>query len=128
MRAVMMIRAQNLGCGQLAGLIHTQTGFVAVTIVLLISALIGFTRLSAEVGTWHALKRQNQTAADAAALSTAFEYAGNIETGVATNPSAAATSTAVSNQFDTAAPNTVLYQAVEIDTPTGGFRAQGGGQ
>src|SRR5205807_10159358 len=53
------------------------------------------------------LKRQNQTAVDAAALTAAFEYAGQIVTGVATTPSAAATTTAGSNQFNTSAPNTV---------------------
>jgi hypothetical protein len=38
-----------------------------------ISALIGFTGLGVETGLWYAMKRQNQSAADVAALSGAFE-------------------------------------------------------
>src|SRR5437763_9184156 len=38
-----------------------------------ITALIGFTGLAVETGLWYALKRQNQSAADVAALSGAFE-------------------------------------------------------
>jgi hypothetical protein len=38
-----------------------------------ITALIGFTGLGVETGLWYAMKRQNQSAADVAALSGAFE-------------------------------------------------------
>jgi hypothetical protein len=40
-----------------------------------ITALIGFTGLGVETGLWYAIKRQNQSAADFAALSGAFELA-----------------------------------------------------
>jgi hypothetical protein len=39
----------------------------------MIAALIGFTGLGVETGLWYAIKRQNQSAADVAALSGAFE-------------------------------------------------------
>jgi len=97
----------NRGWEELTQLLRANDGFVAVMVAVLIFALIGVAGLATEVGMWYALKRQNQTAADASALTAAFEYAGQIATGVSTNPSAAATSTASSNQFNTAAPNTV---------------------
>jgi Flp pilus assembly protein TadG len=108
----MMIRVPIHGREKLAQLLCSQEGFVAVMMALVISALIGVAGLATETGMWYALKRQNQTAADAAALTAAFEYAGQIVTGVTTSPSAAATSTAASNQFNTAAPNTVT-----VNTP-----------
>ena len=104
----MTIRSPIPGREQLAKLRSAQEGFVAVMVALLIAALIGVAGLAAEAVMWYALKRQNQTATDAAALTAAFEYAGRIVTGVTTNsPSAAATSTASNNQFNTATPNTV---------------------
>ncbi len=101
------------GREQLAKLQSAQEGFVAVMVAFLIAAIIGVAGLATEAGMWYALKRQNQTATDAAALTAAFEYAGRIVTGVSTNnPSAAATSTASNNQFNTATPNTVT-----VNTP-----------
>src|ERR1700738_1270470 len=112
-RPAMTIRSPIPGREQLAKLRSAQEGFVAVMVALLIAALIGVAGLAAEAGMWYALKRQNQTATDAAALTAAFEYAGRIVTGVTTNsPSAAATSTASNNQFNTATPNTVT-----VNTP-----------
>jgi Flp pilus assembly protein TadG len=108
----MTIRVPIRGREKLAQLLCAQEGFVAVMMALVISALIGVAGLATETGMWYALKRQNQTAADAAALTAAFEYAGQIVTGVTTSPSAAATSTAASNQFSTSAPN-----AVAVNTP-----------
>ena len=112
-RPAQTIRSPMPGREQLAKLLSAQEGFVAVMVALLIAALIGVAGLATEAGMWYALKRQNQTATDAAALTAAFEYAGRIVTGVTTNsPSAAATSTASNNQFNTATPNTVT-----VNTP-----------
>jgi hypothetical protein len=86
----MTIEPPIRGREKLTQLLRTTDGFVAVMMALVISALIGVAGLAAEVSMWYALKRQNQTAADASALTAAFEYAGQIETGVSTNPSAAA--------------------------------------
>lgn len=48
-------------------------GGVLVLSAVLISALVGFTGLAVDVGSWYGAKRDIQTAADAAALSAAFE-------------------------------------------------------
>jgi hypothetical protein len=91
---------------------QNEEGFIAVMVAMAISALIGVAGLATEAGMWYALKRQNQTATDAAAVSAAFEYAGHITTGATTDPSGAASATATSNQFNTTAPNTVA-----VNTP-----------
>src|SRR5438105_12333561 len=52
----------------------SKTGGATLPLVALsLSALIGFTGLGVETGLWYAVKRQNQSAADVAALSGAFE-------------------------------------------------------
>jgi Flp pilus assembly protein TadG len=48
-------------------------GATLVLVALMLSALIGFTGLGVETGLWYAIKRQNQSAADVAALSGTFE-------------------------------------------------------
>ena len=48
-------------------------GFTLVLVALVLSALMGLTGLGVETGFWYAIKRQNQSAADVAALSGAFE-------------------------------------------------------
>jgi hypothetical protein len=51
-----------------------ETGGATLPLVALsLSALIGFTGLGVETGLWYAMKRQNQSAADVAALSGALE-------------------------------------------------------
>ena len=44
-----------------------------VLVAMTILALIGFASLGAETGLWYAIKRQNQSAADAGAISAAYE-------------------------------------------------------
>jgi Putative Flp pilus-assembly TadE/G-like len=51
------------------------SGVTLVLVALTISALIGFVGLGVETGLWYTIKRQNQTAADFAALSGAYEIA-----------------------------------------------------
>src|SRR5207245_4233742 len=50
-------------------------GYTAVVLALTSSVLIGFSALGVETGLWYAIKRQNQSAADVAALSGAMEVA-----------------------------------------------------
>jgi hypothetical protein len=50
-------------------------GATVALVAAAISSLIGFTGLGVESGLWYAIKRQNQSAADFAALSGAFELA-----------------------------------------------------
>ena len=54
-------------------LLRDTRGVTLVLIALTLSALMGFTALGVETGQWYAIKRQNQTAADMAAISGAFE-------------------------------------------------------
>jgi hypothetical protein len=63
---------------------------VAVAVAILLPVLIGFAGLGVEVGMWFWIQRQNQSAADAAAISAGLEYAAQIQRGVAIDPAAAA--------------------------------------
>jgi Flp pilus assembly protein TadG len=97
-----------------------RTGAVAVAVAVLLPVLIGFAGLGIEVGLWFAVQRQNQSAADAAAISAALEYAAHIESGVPTDPTAAATTTANYNLFSTNQPNTLTIY------PCYGYSSVGG--
>jgi hypothetical protein len=52
---------------------HDTRGVTLVLVALMIPVLIGFAALGVETGLWYTIKRQNQTAADFAALSGAYE-------------------------------------------------------
>jgi Flp pilus assembly protein TadG len=78
-----------------------RRGAVAVAVAVLLPVLIGFAGIGIEVGLWFAVQRQNQSAADAAAISAGLEYAAQIESGVPTDPTAAATTAANCNLFST---------------------------
>jgi len=52
---------------------HDTRGVTLVLVALTISALIGFVGLGVETGLWYTIKRQDQTAADFAAISGAYE-------------------------------------------------------
>jgi hypothetical protein len=54
-------------------LVRDTRGVTLALVAAAVSALIGFTGLGVETGLWYAMKRQNQSAADVAALSGAFE-------------------------------------------------------
>lgn len=79
-----------------------RCGVVAVAVAVLFPVLIGFAGIGVEIGLWFAIQRQNQSAADAAAISAALEYAAQIESGVATNPTGAAATSAGYNLFSNA--------------------------
>jgi Flp pilus assembly protein TadG len=76
-----------------------RRGVVGVALAVLLPVLFGFAGIGIEVGLWFAIQRQNQSAADAAAISAGLEYAAQIESGVTTNPAGAATTTAGYNLF-----------------------------
>jgi Flp pilus assembly protein TadG len=48
---------------------HDQCGASATMVAITLPALIGFGALAAETGLWYTIKIQNQSAADAAAIS-----------------------------------------------------------
>jgi hypothetical protein len=56
-------------------LLRETQGTTIVLVALAFTALIGFVALGVETGLWYAIKRQDQSAADAAALSGAYERA-----------------------------------------------------
>jgi Flp pilus assembly protein TadG len=56
-------------------LLRDRRGVSAVFVALAATVLIGFVALGAEAGLWYAIKRQDQSAADAAAISGAYEVA-----------------------------------------------------
>src|SRR5215472_18843834 len=79
-------------------LFHDKRGLSAVTVAVSMPVLFGVAGLGVDTGLWYAMKRQNQSAADAAALSAAYEVmAGN--TNVATNLTPAATEAATRNNY-----------------------------
>jgi uncharacterized membrane protein len=57
------------------GFWHDTRGVTLVLVALTIPALIGFVGLGVEAGLWYTIKRHDQTAADFAALSGAYEIA-----------------------------------------------------
>ncbi len=71
----MTTRAPAARRGQLARLLRDRDGFILAMVAILLPALIGVTGLGVETGLWYAIKRQNQSAADEAALSAAMEVA-----------------------------------------------------
>jgi len=87
-----------------------RQGAVALAVAVLLPVLIGFAGIGVEVGMWFWVQRQNQSAADAAAISAALEYAAQTESNVPTDPVGAAAATANFNLFSTSPPNTLnLY-------------------
>src|SRR6516162_9896067 len=74
-----------------------ERGVSAIMVALSLTVLVGFAGLGVETGLWYSIKRQNQSAADAAALSAAYEVlAGNT---TPENLSAAATRAATQNGY-----------------------------
>jgi hypothetical protein len=59
-----------------------KRGTTLVLVAGSLTALIGFTGLAVETGLWYTIKRQNQSAADVAALSGAFELAAGLTNGL----------------------------------------------
>src|SRR5215472_11170741 len=84
-------------------LFHDKRGLSAVTVAVSMPVLFGVAGLGVDTGLWYAMKRQNQSAADAAALSAAYEVmAGN--TNVATNLTPAASEAATRNNYGGTTP------------------------
>jgi hypothetical protein len=105
-------------------LLRNEDGFVIAIVALLVfSVFVVLGGLAVEAGFWYALKRQDQSAADAAALAAAFEYAGGIETGLQTGPTdapGAAIRAASSNGFSAAQPPTVTPSCPSSPCPIQG--------
>jgi hypothetical protein len=66
-------------------LLRDTRGVTLAIVALAASVLIGFTGLGVETGLWYAIQRQNQSAADVAALSGAFELLAGQSNGLSQN-------------------------------------------
>src|SRR4051794_21171048 len=88
-------------------LLRDASGTTLVLVAMTISALIGFASLGAETGLWYAIKRQNQSAADAGAISAAYEIIydlANAITPTSGNLTPVATQAATQNGYTGATP------------------------
>jgi Flp pilus assembly protein TadG len=84
-------------------LLRDKRGLSAVTVAVSLPVLFGVAGLGIDTGLWYTIKRQNQLAVDAAALSAAYEViAGN--TNVATNLMPAASQAATRNNYGGTTP------------------------
>ena len=52
---------------------HDRRGVSATIVAIALPGLIGFSALGVETGLWYTIKLQNQSAADAAAISAAYQ-------------------------------------------------------
>jgi Flp pilus assembly protein TadG len=59
-------------CGAIARIFRDRTGATATIVAIALPGLIGMSALGVETGVWFAIKLQNQSAADAAAISAAY--------------------------------------------------------
>src|SRR5215831_11627420 len=87
-------------------LFHDKRGLSAVTVAVSMPVLFGVAGLGVDTGLWYAMKRQNQSAADAAALSAAYEVIGGhtCPTDVPTYLTPAATEAATRNNYGGTTP------------------------
>jgi Flp pilus assembly protein TadG len=75
-----------------------ERGVSAVVLAVSLTAMIGFVALGAEAGLWYSIKRQNQSAADAAVIAVAYEILAG-KTDPTTNLIPAATEAAARNGY-----------------------------
>jgi hypothetical protein len=75
-----------------------RRGATAVLVAVTLPILLAFAGLGVDVGWWYTIKRQNQSSADAAALSAAYEVAANL-TSPTTNLQPAAQKAATANGY-----------------------------
>ena len=101
-----------------------ERGVSAVMVGLSLTVLVGFAGLGVETGLWYSIKRQNQSAADAAALSAAYEVAAG-KTDVTNNLTPAASRAATQNGYTGTTPvvtypysDSIVSNAVAVDLQT----------
>jgi Flp pilus assembly protein TadG len=100
---------QSLGYSSLraiARLAHDEGGVSATILAMALPVLLGVAALDAETGAWYLIKLQNQSAADAAAISAAYETIAG-KTNVAGDLIAAASEAATQNGYTGTAPAVV---------------------
>jgi Putative Flp pilus-assembly TadE/G-like len=87
-------------------LLRDEHGASATVLAVALPTLIGFGALGAETGLWYSIKRHNQTAADAAAISAAYEVLAG-KSDVTGDLTVAANEAAGQNGYTGAAPGVV---------------------
>ena len=95
----------------IARLSRDNNGASATILAISLPVLIGFEALGAEAGVWYLIKRQNQSAADAAAISAAYEVVAG-KTDVAGELTRAANEAAGQNHYAGTAP-VVTYPYID---------------
>ena len=91
----------------IARILHDQRGVSAMIVAIALPALVGFGALGAETGLWFTIKLHNQSAADAAAISAAYEVVAG-KTDVASDLTPAAREAATRNGYK-GSPPAVVY-------------------
>jgi Flp pilus assembly protein TadG len=89
MRDILLLRRLR---SPVAGVLHDNSGAVAILLAVALSGLVGFAGLGSEVASWYYIKRHMQGAADTAAATAAAELA------AATKIGSTATSTQLTNE------------------------------
>ena len=89
-----------------ARILQDQRGVSAMIVAIALPALVGFGALGAETGLWFTIKLHNQSAADAAAISAAYEVIAG-KTDVASDLTPAAAEAATYNGYKGSAPAVV---------------------
>jgi Flp pilus assembly protein TadG len=87
-------------------ILHDKSGASATIVAIALPGLIGFGALGVETGVWFTLKLQNQSAADAAALSAAYQVIAG-KTDVISGLTPAASEAATRNGYQGATPAVV---------------------
>jgi Putative Flp pilus-assembly TadE/G-like len=83
---------------------HDRRGATAMIIAVSLPILLAITGLGIDAGWWYAIRRQNQSAADAAALSAAYEVAAGLRSVADNLTPAAATAAAANGWVEDASP------------------------
>ena len=101
--------SRDLACSLLMAITrfsHDKGGASATMLVMILPVLIGFGTLGAETGIWYMIKLQNQSAADAAAISAAYQIIAG-KTDVASDLTPATSEAAVQNGYTGTTPEVV---------------------
>jgi hypothetical protein len=103
--------------GAMTWMFRDTCGASAMIIAIALPGLIGFGALGTETGLWYAIKLRNQSAADAAAISAAYEVLAG-KTDIASELTPAASEAAAQNGYTGTTP-TVIYSYSDSIVPSG---------
>ena len=92
----------------IAWILHDDRGISGTVVTIALPGLIGFGALGVETGLWYTIKFRNQSAADAAAISAAYEVLAG-KTDVTGDLTPAASEAATQNGYTGTTPAAVIY-------------------